>query len=76
MKAGSLKPTVTSALTSPAAHAGEQAHRHGGHRVGAEHLQEIGGGAAGERQHRADREVDVAGGDDVGEPDVISASSV
>ena len=33
----------------------------------------IGGGAAGERQHRADREVDVAGGDDVGEPDRRSA---
>ena len=69
MKAGSPKPTVTRALTSPAAHAGQQAHRHRGHRVGAEHLQEIGRGAAGKRQHRADRQVDVAGGDDVGEPD-------
>ena len=69
MKAGSLKPTVTMALTRPGGHAGEQAHRHGGDGIGAEHLQEIGRGAAGERQHRPDREVDVAGGDDVGEPD-------
>ncbi|MCY1226607.1 hypothetical protein D9M72_388490 [compost metagenome] len=50
-------------------HSDKQAHRHGGHRVGAQHLQEIGRGAAGKRKHSPDGEIDIAGSDDIGEPD-------
>ena len=49
--------------------AGQQSHQHRGPGIEAHHLHGEGGRGAGQRQHRADRQVDVAAGDDIGEAD-------
>ena len=69
MNAGSFRTTVTRALTKPAARPAARPTSIAAAGPKSEHLQRIGRGAAGKRQHRADRQIDVAGGDDIGEAD-------
>ena len=69
MKAGRPKADRHHAVDGAGGEAERQADEHRFARAEPQHFQRIGGGAAGKRQHRADREVDVAGGDDVGKAD-------
>ncbi len=69
MKDGRLNPTVMSALTRPGRGTGQQSDQHRSPGIEAHHLHGEGGRGPGQRQHRADRQVDVAARDDVGEAD-------
>ena len=69
MNAGNPKTTVSVALTRPAQSPATRPTAMALAGSSAQHLQAISSGAAGERQHRADREVDIARCDHVGEAD-------
>ena len=69
MKDGQPETHGQQAIDHAGAGAGEHAHGHRRHRIHAQHLQAIGGGAARKRQNGTDRKVDIAAGDDIGQAD-------
>src|SRR5688572_29126046 len=64
-----VEPDGDERIDQPGRGTGQQSNQHRGPGIEAHHLHGEGGRGSGERQHRADRKVDVAARDDVGEAD-------